>query len=90
MWKADIGAALADDLGKTEWEALRNKVKSVPEIADLSDIYKCTLYIHLVLTDAWDGGKKFPTLDRSCRTIVKFAQTHVGASDLPEILYQRQ
>jgi energy-coupling factor transporter ATP-binding protein EcfA2 len=81
MWKEDIAAALADDLGKDEWEALRNKIKAARGVGEVSDIYKCTLFIQQFLADAWDDGKRFPTLERLNGAILKYAQTQVGAKE---------
>ncbi len=83
IWKQDIVAALAEDLGKAEWEALRSQVKSAHGMGEVSDIYKCTLYIQQFLADAWDKGKKFPVLDRLCKAVVTYAQTQVGAKTVP-------
>jgi energy-coupling factor transporter ATP-binding protein EcfA2 len=83
MWKEDIAAALADDLGKDEWDALRIRVKAARGVGEVSDIYKCTLFIQQLLAHARDEGKQFPALERLCKAILKYAQTQVGAKEPP-------
>ena len=83
MWKEDLAAAVADDLGKDEWEAFRSKVKFARGVSEVKDIYKCTLFIQQFLADAWDDGKKFPTLERLSKAILKYAQAQVGAKEPP-------
>jgi energy-coupling factor transporter ATP-binding protein EcfA2 len=75
LWKENIGAAVAGDFGKAEWEELGNHVKAAHDIGDVADIHKSFSYIHWLLTDAWDGGKKSPTLERLCKAIVAFGRT---------------
>jgi putative ATP-dependent endonuclease of the OLD family len=74
MWKEDIGSALAGDFGKEEWEKLSQASKKKHGVVDVKDIYKCTAFIQLFLSDLWDENKKCPTLDRLCKAIVTFAQ----------------
>jgi len=85
MWKEDLSAALADDLGKDAWEAFRSKVKSAHDIGEVKDIYKCTLFIQQLLADAWDEGKQFPTLGRLGKAIMKYAQSQLGATASPSV-----
>lgn len=78
MWKEDIGLALADDFGKKEWDALRHAIKAKHGMADVPDVYKCSAFIQLFLSDLWDQNKKCPTLDQLCKVIVAFAQAKTG------------
>jgi putative ATP-dependent endonuclease of OLD family len=78
MWKEDIGAALAGDHGKAHWDELKHAAKTKHGVADVKDIYKNAAFIQVFLAELWDTGKKCPTLDKLCKSIVTFAQAQVG------------
>lgn len=75
VWKEDFGSALAADFGKAEWDKLRHAIKTKHGVADVADIYKCSTFIQLFLSDLWDENKKSPTLDRMCKALIDFAQS---------------
>lgn len=78
MWKHDVRSALAEDFGKVEWDTFCNAVKQRNDLGEVADIYKNSLFIQVLLSDAWDAGKRFPSLDKLTEAILKFAQTQVG------------
>jgi hypothetical protein len=75
VWKKNIGSAVAGDFGKVQWESLKNQVKAAHDVGDVADIQKSVSYIQWLLTDVWDGGKRSPTLERLCESILAFGRT---------------
>ena len=90
MWKEDIGSALAEDFGKQEWDELRHAIKAKHGMADVPDIYKCSAFIQLFLSESWDENKKCSTLDRLCKAIITFAQAQNGQSSGSPSRYETQ
>ena len=74
MWKNDLAASLAQDIGETDWQNLREEIKNESGWRELSDIYKSTLFIQRFLTKAWDTDRRFPTLERLCKSILVFGR----------------
>jgi hypothetical protein len=68
-------SALAGDFGKKEWDELKHAIKTNHGMADVPDIYKCSAFIQLLLSEMWDAVKKCLTLERLSKAIVSFAQT---------------
>jgi len=78
MWNEDIGSALAGDFGKDKWDELRHATKAKHGMTDVQDVYKCSAFIQLFLSEMWDQNKKCPTLERLCKAIIGFAQASTG------------
>jgi len=78
---ADVGAALAAEFGKEEWDALRHAVKTKHGAADVADIYKCSAFIQQLLSELWDGDKRCSTLDQLCKAVVAFAKVQTGPAE---------
>lgn len=75
-WKENITAALSRDVGDVAWNGLRNRVKDELELADVSNVYKNSSFIQKLMSSAWDEGTKFPSLERVCQAILRFAKSH--------------
>jgi putative ATP-dependent endonuclease of the OLD family len=72
MWKSEMGAVVADDVGKDEWEKIANSVRAKHGI-EVGDINKNSLFIGYRLMEAWEQNRKSPTLEKLCTAIIEFA-----------------
>jgi putative ATP-dependent endonuclease of the OLD family len=61
MWKSEMGPVVGDDFGSDDWEKIGDAVRAKHGI-DVGDINKNSLFIGYRLTEAWEHGKKSPTL----------------------------
>lgn len=72
MWKSEIEKVLQDDFGRDEWIKVGDAVRAKHGI-DVGDINKNSLFIGYRLMEAWEQGKKSPTLEKLCKAIIDFA-----------------
>jgi hypothetical protein len=72
MWKSEMGAVVVDDFGSDDWTKIADGVRARDGI-DVGDINKNSLFIGYRLVEAWEQGKRSPTLEKLCTAIIEFA-----------------
>jgi putative ATP-dependent endonuclease of the OLD family len=73
MWKEDIASAIAHDIGTEQWTKLIDKVKASLGVQQEAELNKNTRFIEHLMSEAWDSGLRFPTLEKLCLAILGFA-----------------
>jgi len=79
MWPSEIEKTVSDDVGKEQWIAVQQKVRTEHEINDIGNLDKNATFIRLVLAQAWEDGIKIPSLEKLCGAILDFASAHSKA-----------
>jgi hypothetical protein len=82
MWSSDIGDIARTDYGAADWLALQDRVRNKYDIR-VGDIDKNTVFIGLLLNEAWDEGKRFVQLDKLCQSILNFAAQTNAKNETP-------
>lgn len=72
MWHSEIGKVVAGDFGDANWIDIATAVRKKYG-AESGDFNKNALFIGYRLTEAWEQGKKSPTLEQLCKVIIDFA-----------------
>jgi putative ATP-dependent endonuclease of the OLD family len=73
MWWSEIGAVAAADYGKG-WSELQDRVRKKYDSVGVEGLNKNSLFIGYTLATAWDEGKRFPSFDKLCNSILEFAR----------------
>jgi hypothetical protein len=73
MWRTQIGDVVEADIGKDALEKIKNEVRDKYGIF-VRNMHKNTLFISYVLAEAWEQGKKSPTLTKLVEDILTFAR----------------
>lgn len=74
VWEVQIGSAVREDFGKAEWEEYEQMARKKRGIVGVPDIQKNLLFIGLVLTMAYEDGKRSRVLDALCNQMISFAR----------------
>ncbi|HEV2221843.1 MAG TPA: AAA family ATPase [Candidatus Acidoferrales bacterium] len=80
VWPTEIGDVVQREIG-ADWEQFANAVTQKKGIH--SNHGKNPIFIGLVLSAAWQAGKKSPSLENLCRQIMAFA-TRAAAAAMPK------
>lgn len=75
MWPADIGTAVKNDFGATEWDGLQTRVHKDQQVTDVTGLRKNSTFIGYVLAAAFAEGKRSTVLDKLCDRIIDFARS---------------
>jgi len=73
-WPNQIGEIVEQEIGTEELRKLKEQVSSKYGIF-VHDKDKNTLFLGYLMAEAWDQGKKSPTLEKLCRTIIEYAKS---------------
>jgi len=73
-WKTKIGDVVESDIGAADLHKLKEEVCAKYGIF-VHDKDKSSLFIGYLMAEAWEQGKKSPTLERLCRTIIEYANS---------------
>jgi predicted ATPase len=69
MWASNIGAAVEQDIGPSEWSTF--SAKADLQYGQAGGLHKNALHIAAALSFAWDAGKRSESLVRLCDEILK-------------------
>src|ERR1039458_3079628 len=64
-WPTNIGIVVEAEIGSAELARIRDEVRQKRGI-DLPNMEKNSLFIGYVMAQAWEEGRKSPTLERLC------------------------
>jgi hypothetical protein len=73
-WPLRIGTIVEQEIGAAELHKLKESVSAKYGIF-VHDKDKNTLFLGYLMAEAWDQGKKSPTLEKLCRTIIEYAKS---------------
>ncbi len=73
-WKTKIGDFVESELGPETLHQIKEQVSAKYGIF-VHDRDKNSLFLGYVMAEAWEQGKKSPTLEKLCRTIIEYAQS---------------
>jgi hypothetical protein len=73
-WKTKIGDVVEEEIGAADLHRLKEAVCAKYGIF-IHDKDKNSLFIGYLMAEAWEQGKKSPTLEKLCRTIIEFAKS---------------
>lgn len=73
MWRSNIGALIRAEIGAAEWSAFQTEADK--QYGHAGGLRKNTLHIGFCLTQAWESGKRSPSLERLCAEILNPAST---------------
>lgn len=68
MWRSNIGAIVKEEIGAAEWSAFQAEADK--QYGHDGKLRKNTLHIGSCLAQAWDSGKKSPSLEQLCNEIL--------------------
>ena len=68
MWRSNIGALIRAEIGAAEWSAFQAEADK--QYGHAGGLRKNTLHIGFCLAQAWESGKKSPSLERLCNEIL--------------------
>jgi putative ATP-dependent endonuclease of the OLD family len=68
MWRSDIGAVVREEIGTAEWQTYRAEADK--QYGHAGNLRKNILHIGASLAQAWDAGKRSPSLERLCGEIL--------------------
>lgn len=74
VWPNQIGGIVEQEIGADEFRKLKEEVTKKYGIY-VHDKDKNTLFIGYVMAEAWDQGKRSPTLEKLCRAIIDYAKS---------------
>jgi predicted ATP-dependent endonuclease of OLD family len=74
VWQTNIGDVLAKEIGKDDWNTIRDKVRSDHDF-NVKNLNKNTMFIGHAVAAAWEQGKKSTSLERLCKAILDFAKS---------------
>ena len=72
IWQTNIGDVVAKEVGKDDWNTIRNKVRDDHDF-NVKGMNKNTMFIGYAVAEAWGQGKKSTSLEKLCTAILDFA-----------------
>ena len=72
MWHSELGDVIEADFAKDELSPFKEKARVA--CGHVADLGKNSIFIAGFLAEAFDAGKRSPTLERLCRAILVFAE----------------
>jgi putative ATP-dependent endonuclease of OLD family len=83
-WPNQIGEIVEHDIGADELQKLKEEVSKKYGIF-VHDKDKNVLFIGYLMAEAWDQGRKSPTLEKLCRAILAYAKS-VDTAGIAEVV----
>jgi putative ATP-dependent endonuclease of the OLD family len=74
VWPNQIGGSVEEEIGTDQLRKLKEEVTAKYGIF-VHDKDKNTLFIGYLMAEAWEQGKKSPTLEKLCRVIIEYAKS---------------
>jgi len=68
MWRSNIGALIRAEIGAADWNAFQAEADK--QYGHAGGLRKNTLHIGFCLAQAWEAGKRSPSLERLCNEIL--------------------
>lgn len=68
MWRSNIGALIRAEIGAADWSAFQAEADK--RYGHAGGLRKNTLHIGFCLAQAWEAGKRSPSLERLCHEIL--------------------
>ena len=75
MWPTSIGKVIREEFGQAQWESYERAVRQKRNIVDVPDLRKNSLFIGLVLAEAYQDGKRSAILGGLCDRILSYARS---------------
>ena len=72
MWHSELGDVIEADFAKDELSPFKEKARVA--CGHVADLGKNSIFIAEFLAEAFDAGKRSPTLEKLCRAILVFAE----------------
>lgn len=76
MWHSELGDVIEADFAKDELLPFKEKARVA--CGHVADLGKNSIFIAEFLAEAFDAGKRSPTLEKLCQTILAFAEKHTA------------
>lgn len=74
VWRTNIGDVVAEEIGRDDWNTIRNKVRADHDF-NVKGLNKNTMFIGHAVAAAWEEGKKSASLEKLCTAILDFAKS---------------
>lgn len=74
IWPSDVGQIVEKDIGKDDWARFRAEADRY--YGHAGSLQKNALHIASSLQQAWNAGKKSPSLEELCMKILAFGKRH--------------